>query len=46
MLELMATDLGAGLYQGLVGRLLPSAAPQEPGELPTPEPERVEANRG
>ncbi|WP_433718880.1 MIP/aquaporin family protein [Actinoplanes sp. CA-051413] len=38
--------LGAGLYQGLVGRFLPSAAPQEPGELPTPEPERVEANRG
>ncbi len=38
--------IGAGLYQGLVGRFLPSAAPQEPGELPTPEPERVEANRG
>ena len=38
--------LGAGLYQGLIGRFLPSAAPQEPGELPTPEPERVEATRG
>ena len=38
--------LGAGLYQGLVGRFLPSAAPQEPGELPTPNPERVEATRG
>ncbi|MEU8611422.1 MIP/aquaporin family protein [Actinoplanes sp. NPDC048791] len=38
--------LGAGLYQGLVGRFLPSAAAQEPGELPTPNPERVEANRG
>ena len=38
--------IGAGLYQALVGRFLPSAAPQEPGELPTPEPERVEATRG
>ncbi|GIE54180.1 aquaporin [Amorphoplanes nipponensis] len=38
--------LGAGLYQGLVGRFLPSAEPPEPGRLPTPEPERVEANRG
>lgn len=38
--------IGAGLYQGLIGRFLPSAAPQEPGELPTSEPERVEATRG
>src|SRR5690349_13010351 len=38
--------IGAGLYQGLVGRFLPSAAPQEPGELPTQRTERVEANRG
>jgi glycerol uptake facilitator protein len=38
--------LGAGLYQGLVGRFLPSAAPQEPGELPTQRPESVEASRG
>jgi glycerol uptake facilitator protein len=38
--------VGAGLYQGLVGRFLPSAGPAEPGRLPTPEPERVEANRG
>jgi glycerol uptake facilitator protein len=38
--------VGAGLYQGLVGRFLPSAAPQEPGELPTQPAERVEANRG
>jgi glycerol uptake facilitator len=38
--------LGAGLYQGLVGRFLPSAAPQEPGELPTQRTESVEASRG
>jgi len=38
--------LGAGLYQGLVGRFLPSAEPPEPGRLPTPEPERMEATRG
>ena len=38
--------VGAGLYQGLVGRFLPAAGPQEPGRLPTPETEHVEANRG
>jgi glycerol uptake facilitator protein len=38
--------VGAGLYQGLVGRFLPSAAPQEPGELPTQRAENVEASRG
>jgi glycerol uptake facilitator protein len=38
--------IGAGLYQALIGRFLPSAEPQEPGELPAGEPERVEANRG
>ncbi|MEV6847926.1 MIP/aquaporin family protein [Actinoplanes sp. NPDC051411] len=37
--------VGAGLYQGLIGRFLPSAAPQEPGEIPTPR-ENVEATRG
>ncbi|MET8151958.1 MIP/aquaporin family protein [Actinoplanes sp. NPDC049668] len=38
--------LGAGLYQVLVGRFLPTAGPQEPGRLPTPPNEHVEANRG
>lgn len=39
--------LGAGLYQGLVGRFLPKEEPPEPGRLPTPEtPETVEARRG
>jgi glycerol uptake facilitator protein len=38
--------LGAGLYQGLIGRFLPSGAPQEPGEIPTQRTERVEATRG
>jgi glycerol uptake facilitator protein len=39
--------LGAGLYQGLIARFLPSDAPQEVGELPTQRTERkVEANRG
>jgi glycerol uptake facilitator protein len=38
--------VGAGLYQGLVGRFLPSSAAQEPGELPTQRTESVEANRG
>jgi glycerol uptake facilitator protein len=37
--------IGAGLYQVLVGRFLPSEAPQEPGEVPTPR-ENVEATRG
>jgi glycerol uptake facilitator protein len=36
--------VGAGLYQGLIGRFLPSAEPQEPGELPAPE--NLEASRG
>jgi glycerol uptake facilitator protein len=36
--------LGAGLYQALVGRFLPSAEAPEPGRLPTPE--SMEANRG
>src|ERR1700759_3470048 len=27
--------VGAGLYQVLIGRFLPSEAPQEPGEIPT-----------
>ncbi|GAA0997938.1 hypothetical protein GCM10009555_096340 [Acrocarpospora macrocephala] len=35
---------GAGLYQLLIGRFLPSAVPQEPGELPAPD--RAEATRG
>ena len=38
--------VGAGLYQGLVGRFLPAVGEQEPGRLPTPEPEHVEASRG
>ncbi|MEV6306521.1 MIP/aquaporin family protein [Actinoplanes sp. NPDC051861] len=39
--------LGAGLYQQLVGRFLPSAEPPEPGRVPTPrEEENVEVNRG
>jgi len=37
--------VGAGLYQALIGRFLPSAGPQEPGRLPA-DTERVEANRG
>jgi glycerol uptake facilitator protein len=37
--------VGAGLYQVLVGRFLPSEAPQEPGEVPAPR-ENVEATRG
>jgi glycerol uptake facilitator protein len=36
--------VGAGLYQGLIARFLPSAGPQEPGRIPTPE--KVEATRG
>jgi glycerol uptake facilitator protein len=36
--------IGAGLYQGLVGRFLPSAGAQEPGRIPTPE--TTEAHRG
>jgi len=28
--------IGAGLYQALIGRFLPSEAPQEPGEIPAP----------
>jgi len=35
---------GAGLYQLLIGRFLPAAAPQDPGKLPTSE--RAEATRG
>ena len=43
--------VGAGLYQTLIGRFLPSDAPQEPGEIPTPRDgnltdENVEARRG
>ncbi|WP_433825757.1 MIP/aquaporin family protein [Actinoplanes sp. CA-015351] len=38
--------IGAGLYQTLIGRFLPSDAPQEPGEVPTPSDESVEARRG
>jgi glycerol uptake facilitator protein len=38
--------VGAGLYQGLVGRFLPAAGPPEPGRIPTPSTETVEANRG
>jgi len=38
--------VGAGLYQGLIGRFLSAAGPQEPGELPTPKTEHVEARRG
>ncbi|GAA0527387.1 MIP/aquaporin family protein [Paractinoplanes ferrugineus] len=37
--------LGAGLYQALIGRFLPSVAPQEPGEIPAPR-DSVEATRG
>jgi glycerol uptake facilitator protein len=36
--------VGAGLYQGLIARFLPSAEPQEPGRLPVPE--NLEASRG
>jgi glycerol uptake facilitator protein len=35
---------GAGLYQVLIGRFLPNAAPQEPAELPAPD--RAEATLG
>jgi glycerol uptake facilitator protein len=48
--------IGAGLYQTLIGRFLPSDAPQEPGEIPTQrdgnqvdgkqDDENVEARRG
>jgi glycerol uptake facilitator protein len=43
--------VGAGLYQTLIGRFLPSDAPQEPGEIPTQRDgnlseQNVEANRG
>jgi glycerol uptake facilitator protein len=40
--------VGAGLYQALIGRFLPSAEPPEPGRVPTPreDEENVEANRG
>ncbi|MDI6097282.1 MIP/aquaporin family protein [Actinoplanes sp. NEAU-A12] len=43
--------VGAGLYQTLIGRFLPSDAPQEPGEIPTPRDgnqtdENVEVRRG
>jgi glycerol uptake facilitator len=37
--------LGAGLYQGLVGRFLPTAGAQEPGRIPTPD-DKMEASRG
>jgi len=37
--------LGAGLYQALIGRFLPSEAPQEPGEVPAPR-TTVEATHG
>jgi glycerol uptake facilitator protein len=37
--------VGGGLYQGLIGRFLPSEAPQEPGEIPTSR-ENLEATRG
>jgi glycerol uptake facilitator protein len=36
---------GAGLYQLLVGRFLPTAGAPEPGRLPTPDPDREEATR-
>jgi hypothetical protein len=36
--------LGAGLYQALIARFLPSAQPQEPGEIPAPE--TLEVSRG
>ena len=48
--------VGAGLYQGLIARFLPSDGPQEPGEIPSPRTgsqgtgsprtDSVEANRG
>ncbi|GAA4950954.1 MIP/aquaporin family protein [Actinoplanes utahensis] len=38
--------IGAGLYQTLIGRFLPSASPQEPGEIPTRTDEDVEVRRG
>ena len=38
--------VGAGLYQTLIGRFLPSDAPQEPGEVPTRTDENVEVRRG
>jgi glycerol uptake facilitator protein len=39
--------VGAGLYQGLIGRFLPLAGPPEPGRIPTDEtPESLEAHRG
>lgn len=39
--------IGAGAYQWLVGRFLPSAEPPEPGRIPTQDnSETVEANRG
>ncbi|GIM95319.1 MIP/aquaporin family protein [Paractinoplanes toevensis] len=37
--------IGAGLYQALIGRFLPSEAPQEPGEIPTQR-DNVEATHG
>jgi glycerol uptake facilitator protein len=37
--------IGAGLYQVLIGRFLPSESPQEPGEIPTPR-ETLEAQNG
>jgi glycerol uptake facilitator protein len=37
--------VGAGLYQYLIGRFLPSAEPQEVGEVPAAR-DNVEANRG
>jgi glycerol uptake facilitator protein len=37
--------IGAGLYQVLIGRFLPSEAPQEPGEIPTSR-DTLEATRG
>ncbi|GIF22653.1 glycerol uptake facilitator protein [Actinoplanes tereljensis] len=37
--------IGAGLYQALIGRFLPSDAPQEPGEIPTQR-DNVEATHG
>ena len=37
--------LGAGLYQVLIGRFLPTTQPQEPGEIPAPR-ESLESSRG
>jgi glycerol uptake facilitator protein len=37
--------IGAGLYQLLIARFLPSSAPQEPGEIPAPR-ESLENARG